>query len=124
MDELFGVPLTSITMGLIVVFAILMTFVAYIFVRNKILVKMAARNVVRRPTRTGLIIFGLMLATAIIASAFTTGDSLTFSIKKGATDSLRSLDEYIRVDAESEVWEGSVVPEEFLRPSLTTSLLS
>lgn len=113
MDELFGVPLTSITMGLIVVFATLMIFVAYIFVRHKILVKMAARNVVRRPTRTGLIIFGLMLATAIIASAFTTGDSLTFSIKKGATDSLRSLDEYIRVDAESEIWEDSVVPEEF-----------
>ncbi|MBM3945648.1 MAG: FtsX-like permease family protein, partial [SAR202 cluster bacterium] len=58
-------------------------------------------------------IFGLMLATAIISISFTTGDSLTFSIKKVATDSLRSLDETIRVDSDSDVWEGAAVPERF-----------
>ena len=113
MDELFGVPLTTITLVLLVIFAFIAAFLAFIVAKHFILVKMAARNVIRRPARTSLIIFGLMLATAIIASAFTTGDSLAYSIKKTATDSLRSLDEVIRVDDESDVWEGTAVPAEF-----------
>jgi putative ABC transport system permease protein len=113
MDELFGAPISSIIITLLVIFAVIALFLALIAIRDFILVKMAARNVIRRPARTGLIVFGLMLATAIISIAFTTGDSLTFSIKKVATESLRSLDETIRVDDESDVWEGKAVPEDF-----------
>lgn len=113
MDELFGVPISTITIALLVIFAFIAFFLLLIAARDFILVKMAARNASRRPARTGLIVFGLMLATAIISIAFTTGDSLTFSIKKVATESLRSLDETIRIDDESDVWEGKAVPEDF-----------
>lgn len=111
MDELFGVPIENIALVLGVVFALVAGWLVFISLRNRILVRMAIRNVVRRPARGVLIIVGLMLATAIISSAFTTGDSVTFSIKREATESLRSLDEIIRVD--SEVWENKAIPDEF-----------
>ena len=113
MDELFGAPVSSIALVLGVLFAIILVALVYISVRNPILVRMAMRNIWRRPARSILIVVGLMLATAIISSAFTTGDSITFSIKREATDSLRSLDEIIRVDEDSPLWEGKALPDEF-----------
>ena len=113
MDELFGAPVSSIAVVLAVVFAIIAATLVFIVYRNPILVRMALRNVGRRPARGVLTVIGLMLATAIISAAFTTGDSVTFSIKSVATDSLRSLDELIRVDEDSDVWEGKALPDEF-----------
>ena len=74
---------------------------------------MAIQNATRRPGQSLLIIMGLMLATAIISSAFTIGDSVTYSIKNGATESLRSLDELLVVDEDSELWEGQALPQGF-----------
>ena len=113
MDELFGAPISDIAFVLGVVFIIFGLFLAFICLRDTILVRMALRNVLRRPARGILIVVGLMLATAIISSAFTTGDSVTFSIKRNATEELRSLDELIRVDEDSEVWQGRPLPDEF-----------
>ena len=113
MSELFGQPLSYYTNTLLVIFVILAGFLVYIGFRNTILFRMALRNVVRRPGRGLLIITGLMLATAIMSIAFTVGDSLTFSIRSEVTKSIRELDEYVTVDAESEVWDGTAVPETF-----------
>ena len=74
---------------------------------------MAFRNVIRRPARSSLIVIGLMLATTIISSAFTTGDSVTHSIKSQAISDLGFIDEIIRIDDDSESWRGSAVPSEF-----------
>ncbi len=113
MDTLFGAPVASIAITLLVIFVILMGFLVYIGVRNTILLRMALRNVVRRPARGLLIVTGLMLATAIISIAFTTGDSVTFSIKSEVTEAIRELDEFVGVDEESELWDGKAVPETF-----------
>ena len=113
MDELFGAPVSSIAAILAVIVAVFGVWLLYIAVRNPVLVRMAFRSVWRRPARSVLIIVGLMLATAIISSAFTTGDSVTFSIKSSAVEDLRFLDEIIRIDDDSEVWKGKAIPEEF-----------
>ena len=113
MDTIFGAPLTNIALALFIVFAVIAVFLTYIIVRNPILVRMAFRNVIRRPARTGLIVSGLMLATAIISIAFTTGDSVTYSIKNQATEALRQLDMYIGIDEESELWANQPLPEYF-----------
>ena len=120
MDELFGVPVSSLAQVLGVVFAIIGAGLVFIVIRDNILVRMALRNVLRRPARSLLIIVGLMLATAIISSAFTTGDSVTYSIKRNATDELRFVDEIIRVDEDSEVWRGKALPDEFSEDVLET----
>ena len=113
MDELFGAPVSTIAAVLGVIVAVFGVVLLFIAVRNPILVRMAFRSVWRRPARSVLIIVGLMLATAIISSAFTTGDSVAFSIKSSAIDDLRLLDEVIRVDEDSELWEEAGVPDEF-----------
>jgi putative ABC transport system permease protein len=113
MNELFGAPMSSVTAVLAVIFAAFTIVLATIAVRNRVLVRMAVRNVPRRRAQSILIVIGLMLSTAIISSAFTTGDSITHSIEKNATDSLRSLDQFIDVDDESEVWVGREAPDEF-----------
>ena len=113
MDELFGAPMGAVVGVLASIFAVISLHLIYIAVRHPILVRMALRNVLRRPARSILIVIGLMLATAIISSSFTTGDSITFSIKQSAVESLRGVDELIRVDEDSDVWEGQALPDEF-----------
>ena len=113
MDELFGAPITNIAAVLTVAFGLAVVFLLYIRVRHPILVRMAVRNVVRRPGQSLLIISGLMLATAIISSAFTVGDSVTYSIKNSAAASLRSVDEILVVDKDSNFWEGRALPDGF-----------
>ena len=113
MDELFGAPITNIAAVLTVPFGLAVVFLLYIRVRHPILVRMAIRNVVRRPGQSLLIISGLMLATAIISSAFTVGDSVTYSIKNSAAASLRSVDEILVVDEDSNFWEGRALPDGF-----------
>ncbi len=80
MDELFGAPVSSIAAMLGVAFGFAVAFLLFIRVRNPILVRMASRNVLRRPGQTMLILGGLMLDTAIIASAFTVGGSSTHGL--------------------------------------------
>lgn len=113
MDELFGTPVTDIASALAVAFALVVAVLLFVLIRDNVLVRMALRNVVRRPMRGVLIVVGLMLATAIISSAFTTGDSMTQSIKVNATDSLRSLDETVRFDEDSLLWADQALPEHF-----------
>ena len=113
MDELFGTPVSDIATVLAVAFAIMVAVLLFVLIRDNVLVRMALRNVVRRPLRGVLVVVGLMLATAIISSAFTTGDSVTQSIKTNATASLRALDETIRFDEDSLLWENQALPEYF-----------
>ncbi|MBI3743894.1 MAG: ABC transporter permease [Chloroflexi bacterium] len=113
MDNLFGAPMSTIVLVMGILFAIVMAVLGFIAVRNPVLVRMAIRNVPRRRAQTILIVIGLMLATVIISSAFTTGDSMTYSIKRSATDSLRSLDQLVRVDQKSPVWQDKQVPGYF-----------
>lgn len=118
MDELFGAPIENIAAVLAVIFAVAMAFLVFIRIRDPILVRMAFRNARRRPGQSLLILVGLMLATAIISSAFTVGDSVSYSIKRVATESLRSLDEFVVVDEDSELWEGRELPKGFSAESV------
>ena len=108
-----GRPWKNIAAVLAVAFGLAVAYLLYIRLRDPILVRMAFRNVLRRPGQSLLILAGLMLATAIISSAFTVGDSVTYSIKNTAAASLRSVDELLVVDEDSEVWEGRALPDGF-----------
>ena len=66
MDELFGAPMENIAAVLAVAFGLAVAYLPYIGLRDPILVRMAFRNVLRRPGQSLLILAGLMLATAII----------------------------------------------------------
>ncbi|MCL0101834.1 ABC transporter permease [Dehalococcoidia bacterium] len=113
MEELFGAPTSTIALVLAALFAAAVLSLVYIGLRNQVLVRMAIRNVPRRPAQSILILLGMMLATVIISSAFTTGDSISNSIRKSATEDLRFVDQLVRIDASSEAWGGGEVPDRF-----------
>ena len=96
-----------------IVFIVFAAVLLFILFRNPILVKMAFRQVFRRPARGILVVVGLMLATAIIMSAFLTGDSMTYSVKSSVIQNLRTMDELIRVDEDSDLWQSQAVPDDF-----------
>ncbi|RLC93564.1 MAG: ABC transporter permease [Chloroflexi bacterium] len=95
MQELFGVPMTTITVVLLAIFAMVAALVAVLAWRNRIMLKLGIRNIPRRPAQTALIIVGLMLSTVIITSAFGTGDTMVHTIRSLSTRSLGDTDEIV-----------------------------
>src|SRR5829696_3456146 len=66
--------------------------------RNRVSFRMAARNLPRRRTQTILVVLGLMLATMLFSASFTTGDTLTNSLRVQSLENLGQVD--VQVQAE------------------------
>jgi putative ABC transport system permease protein len=92
MDELFGVPVESLLVVLLVALGAAAGVVAFLALRNRILLHLGVRNVRRRRGRTALIVLGLMLGTTIISAALTTGDTMSHTIRQTAVAALGETD--------------------------------
>ncbi|OFW74969.1 MAG: hypothetical protein A2Y55_08160 [Actinobacteria bacterium RBG_16_68_12] len=95
MQELFGIPVDTLLVILAVALVVALGFVGVLALRNRILLKLAVRNVGRRRGRSVLIVVGLMLGTTIIAAALTTGDTMNHTVRATAVDALGETDETI-----------------------------
>ncbi len=95
MNELFGIPIETLLVILVVALGVSLGILAVLALRNRILFKLAARSVGRRPGRSALIVVGLMLGTAIIAAALTTGETMNHTIRATAVDTLGETDETV-----------------------------
>ena len=95
MHELFGVPVDTMLVILGVALVVVLGILAVLALRNRVLLKLAVRNVGRRRGRSALIVVGLMLGTTIIAAALTTGDTMNNTIRSTAVDALGETDETI-----------------------------
>ena len=116
MDELFGIPMESLAVGIVVALALVVSVVGALAVRNRIFFKLGIRNVTRRRARTALIVLGLMLGTTIIASALVTGDTMSHTIRTAAITSLGQTDELVSVrgaDVDTEVEVGGTTGIEY-----------
>ena len=114
MDELFGIPMGPLAVGILIALAVLVGAVGALALRNRILLKL--RNLTRRRARTALIVLGLMLGTAIISSALATGDTMSHTIRSSAITSLGETDELVSVsgaDVSAEVQLGSTTGVEY-----------
>jgi len=107
MKELFGIPMSSIMVVLVALFALSVISVAYIFISNRVMFKMALRNLPRRGLQTGLVVMGLMLATLIITAAFTTGDTVDHSISNLVYSELQRSDLTVNVGDEDNESRGA-----------------
>jgi putative ABC transport system permease protein len=94
-NELFGVPLDTLLVVLAVGLVAALGTLGILALRNRILLKLAVRSATRRPGRSALIVVGLMLGTAIIAAALTTGDTMNHTVRATAVDTLGATDETI-----------------------------
>ena len=95
MDELFGVSMNLIMVVLLAMFLPTLAVVALMAWRNRIMLKLALRNIPRRRAQTILIIIGVMLSTLIISAAFGIGDTINYSIRNDAVEALGPIDEII-----------------------------
>src|SRR3990172_6820192 len=86
MDSLFGISMNAIMIVLVELLAVSLAAVMLVFVRNRIIFMMGLRNIPRRGAQTTLIVIGLMLSTVIITAAFTTGDTVDYSVTKQTYD--------------------------------------
>ncbi len=99
MDSLFGIPLTSILVGLVAMLAVAFGSLGWVAWRSPLLVRMGLRNVRRRKSQTSLIVIGLMLSTLIISAAFATGDTVGYSITNTIYASFEEVDFIIGRDS-------------------------
>ena len=95
MEQLFGLSMDIIMYVLLAAFLPVIAGVAIMAWRNRVMLKLGLRNIPRRKSQTALIVVGIMISTLIMAAAFGTGDSITFSIRKNAIDALGTIDEII-----------------------------
>ncbi len=98
MDELFGIPTEQLMLVLLAIFTAGALILAFLAVRDRVALKMAVRNASRRPTQTALIVMGLMLATLLFSAAFTTGDTLTNSLRAEALENIGRVDVVVKAE--------------------------
>ena len=96
MQEVFGLPVHTLMMVLLGLFALGSTVVGVLALRNTGVFKMGVRNVPRRRAQTTLIVLGLMLATLLFSASFTTGDTLVHSNRVRALSTLGEVDVQVR----------------------------
>ena len=95
MEEIFGVPMQSVMVALLVILLPALALIALMAWRNRVMLKLGLRNIPRRKTQTALIVVGIMVSTLIMAAAFGTGDTISYSIRSEAAKSLGAIDEII-----------------------------
>jgi len=91
--------LNTISTNTAIVFAaavlLIILYLMLLYWRNPVLVKLGLRNIPRRPSQSILIIIGLALSTTIIISAFSTGDTLSSSLRRQAIAAYGEIDEIL-----------------------------
>src|SRR5215218_5673272 len=97
-EELFGVPTQQLLWILLAVFGAAALILGLSALRNRVSFRMAARNLPRRSTQTILIVLGLMLATMLFSASFTTGDTLTNSLRLQSLEKLGQVDVQVQAD--------------------------
>src|SRR3954453_9955377 len=112
MERLFGVQLTTLAVVLVVVLVVAAATLGLLAVRNRIFFKLGVRNLTRRRGRSAIIVLGLMLATAIIAAALSTGDTMASTIRSTVFRTLGHTDEVVGVRSSD---NGGAMYEESVR---------
>lgn len=80
-----------------VVVGVALAIVAYQAVRKPVMRRLAARDAMRRPGETALVVLGSLLGTALITGSFIVGDTLNSSVRITARTQLGPVDEIVTV---------------------------
>src|SRR6202521_5434740 len=89
----FGIPALTVAGWMAAAVGAVLLALLVLAMFNRILLKMALRNIPRRRAQTVLILFGLMLATLIITSSLAVGDTLSYSLVAIQLPQLGGVDE-------------------------------
>jgi putative ABC transport system permease protein len=122
--SIFGIPTLTLAewmgAGVGAVLLVLLLLAAW----NRVLLKMALRNIPRRRAQTVLILFGLMLATLIITSSLAVGDTLTYSLVSIQMPQLGGVDEAFTRHADSSPQGASTSETDFFSSAQTADVIA
>ncbi|HEX6487372.1 MAG TPA: FtsX-like permease family protein [Candidatus Dormibacteraeota bacterium] len=93
MISFFGVPPLTLATWMAAAVGAVLVVLLVLAAWNRVLLKMALRNIPRRRAQTVLILFGLMLATLIITASLGVGDTLSYSLQSIQLKQIGGLDE-------------------------------
>lgn len=78
--------------ALLVIFGLGVVALIVSVLRNRVMFKIAARNIPRRPIQTSLILLGLMLAAMLFSASFSSGDTIAHSLRNVGVRDLGEVD--------------------------------
>ncbi len=102
MENLFGLSMDRLMVAMLAVFLVIMAVVVFMALRSRVMLRLGLRNIPRRRSQTVLIIIGSMLSAVLIASAFTIGDTISFSIREDSLEGLGAIDEVLTSTGDSD----------------------
>src|SRR5438045_1175420 len=107
MRTLFGISQDVLLLGVLALAMAVAAVLATAIWRNPLLGKLAWRNMPRRPGFAVLITLGLTIGTVILSSAFTTGDTMSQSVRTVVAGVLGTADEvlFIPSSAQRSGWD-------------------
>src|ERR671935_2799956 len=95
MRSLFGISENALLLGVGLTTALVVAALVVVAWRTPLLPRLAWRNLPRRPGFAALITLGLTIGTVILSSAFTTGDTMSQSVRTVVAGVLGSADEVL-----------------------------
>lgn len=95
MQQLFGIPLNTLSIVLAVITIIILIGVTALALTQRIFFTIGVRNIPRRRLQMVLIVFALMLSTTLLSSALATGDVINGTVQSVTVDSLGNVDEIV-----------------------------
>ena len=98
MKSLFGIPVDTLLVVLVLMFLVGVAVMGVTALRNRVMFRVALRNIPRRRAQSVLIVVGLMLATLLFSASFATGDTLAHSIRVQTLETIGMVDEVVRSD--------------------------
>src|SRR5574340_1070043 len=99
MTQLFGIPLDTLTVILLVITACIIAGVGFLAITNAIFFKIGIRNIPRRRSQMLLIVFALMLSTTLLSSVLASGDVITAAVQTVAVSNLGKVDETVQASS-------------------------
>ncbi|HEX7263712.1 MAG TPA: FtsX-like permease family protein [Candidatus Dormibacteraeota bacterium] len=125
MSVYFGIPALTVATWMVAAVGVLLLGLLLFAAVNRVLLKMALRNVPRRRAQTVLILFGLMLATLIITASLSVGDTLNYSLQSIQLRQIAGVDEaFTRHPATQYVQGASTANTEFFTEAQAADVIA
>ncbi len=123
MHSIFGLSENALLLGVLTLVLAVAAILGWAAIRNPLLPKLALRNMPRRPGFAMLITLGLTIGTVILSSAFTTGDTMSQSVRTVVAGVLGTADEVLFI-ASPEQRSGWDLAQSIASGSLLTGVVS
>jgi putative ABC transport system permease protein len=94
-NTLFGIPTNLVLLVLATLCLLLVGALAAAAGRGAVLLRLGLRQVPRRPLRTALVAAGLAVSTAVLTSAFLTGETMTYNLRRLVASQIGRVDELV-----------------------------